>query len=214
MMECNILTKIVKRITLVILVLTSLCGCYELGDYEEDEYFEYFPNVELIKKDKSTSNYSVKEYFYTKEGINDFISNIPYSNYLYLVVQVKKDLLLNEFNLSFCSDQDCQLEVSVFILDSVPNDIRGYDDPLYDDSDNLIQYDDPIEALNNKTIFLNANKWTSSYLIDMSRYEYITVNKDQYIVLRFENNSFIGKEKGLSLATFTTTNLLIRAQGS
>jgi hypothetical protein len=215
MKECKILNKILLQITLLTFVLLVLCGCFELGDFESDEtYFEYFPSVVLIDKNESRLTYSVEDYFYTEEGINDYVSNIAYKEYLYLAVEVKKDLLLNEFNLSFCSEQDCKLEVSIFILDTLPSNIRGYDEPLYDDENNKIEYDDPVEPLDSKVIYLETNKWTSSYLIDLSKNESIEIKEGQYIILRFENNSFKGKEEGLSLVTFTTTNLLIRTQGS
>ena len=204
-----------KKASIIILASLSLCGCFELGDFESDEeYFECFPSVELIDKNKSSDNYSVKDYFYTEEGINDYISNIPYAQYLYLAVQVNKDLLLDELLLSFCSQEDCKLEISVFISENIPSNIRGYDDPLYDENNEKINYDDPIEALDTKILYLNANKWTSSYLIDRSRNNYLSLSKGKYIILRFENNSFVGKEKNLTLSTFTTTNLLIRTQGS
>lgn len=214
MKEFNFTKKIIHVTTLTILLLLSLCGCYELGDYEEEEYFEYFPSVMLINKDESSQSYSVEEYFYTEEGINDYISNIPYKEYLYLCIQVNKDLLLNELSLSFCSNQGCVLEVSIFLVDDIPSHIRGYDEPLYDEEDNLINYDDPTIPLATKIISLGANKWVSSYLLDYAKNDYITVTAGQYIVLRFENNSFVGKEKELDLATFTTTNLLIRAERS
>lgn len=208
-------SSFLKKASIIILASLSLCGCFELGDFESDEeYFECFPSVELIDKNKSSDNYSVKDYFYTEEGINDYISNIPYAQYLYLAVQVNKDLLLDELLLSFCSQEDCKLEISVFISENIPSNIRGYDDPLYDENNEKINYDDPIEALDTKILYLNANKWTSSYLIDRSRNNYLSLSKGKYIILRFENNSFVGKEKNLTLSTFTTTNLLIRTQGS
>lgn len=208
-------SSFLKKASIIILASLSLCGCFELGDFESDEeYFECFPSVELIDKNKSSDNYSVKDYFYTEEGINDYISNIPYAQYLYLAVQVNKDLLLDELLLSFCSQEDCKLEISVFISENIPSNIRGYDDLLYDENNEKINYDDPIEALDTKILYLNANKWTSSYLIDRSRNNYLSLSKGKYIILRFENNSFVGKEKNLTLSTFTTTNLLIRTQGS
>lgn len=215
MMESNFLTNKIKKATLTTLVSLSLCGCFELGEFEDDQhYFDTFPSVQLMEKDKNSKSYDVDEYFYTEEGINDFISNIPYREYLYLFVKVEEDFLLNELNLSFCSENDCMLEISVFLLDDIPSDIRGYDDPTHDEENNLIEYDDPQDAMFTKNIHLNASSWTSSYLIDYPRGQYIEVTKGQYIALRFENNSYVGKEKGLPLATFTTTNLLIRAQGS
>ena len=214
MMQSNIKNKI-KKATLLSLLTISLCGCYELGDYEDDQdYFDTFPSVELIEKDKSSQSYDVEDYFYTKEGINDFVSNIPYKQYLYLNIEVEKDILLNELNLSFCSENDCSLEISVFILDRLPNNIKGYDDPDNNENGESINYDDPTNALFTRNIYLTANSWTSSYLINYSKNDYVALTSGQYIVLRFENNSFVGKEKGLPLATFTTTNLLIRAQGS
>ena len=214
MKEFNFSKRLIHIITLTILLSLSLCGCFELGDYEEGEYFEYFPSVKLIDKEENGKNYSVEDYFYTEEGVNDFVSDIPYKQYLYLCIQVDKNLLLNELNLSFCSNEECSFEISAFISNDIPNDIRGYDEPLYDDENNLIKYDDPTNPLTTKIIHLNANKWVSSYILNYGRNDYIAINEGQYIILRFENNSFVGKEKGLSLATFTTTNLLIRAERS
>ena len=215
MMESNYLKNKIKKVTLISLVSLSLCGCFELGEFEdEQQYFDTFPSVELMEKDKSSHSYAVEDYFYTEKGINEFISDIPYKEYLYLFIQVDKDFLLNELNLSFCSENDCLLEISVFLLDDILSDIRGYDDPTHDEENNPIEYDDPKEALFTKNVHLSASSWNSSYLIDYPRGEYIAVTSGQYIALRFENNSYVGKEKGLPLATFTTTNLLIRAQGS
>lgn len=207
--------KKISYIALYSLILLAVCGCYELGDFDSNEYYyECFPTVSLIDKNKIIQNYEVEEYFYTEEGINEYKSDVPYKEYLYFYVQVKKDMLLDEFNLSFCSNQDCVLEISVFILDSFPTNIQGYDDPSYDEENNKIEYGDPVDALDTKVLNLTAEKWLSTYMINRPRNDLMAINEGQYIVLRFENNSFLGKEKGLSLVTFTTTNLLIRAQGS
>lgn len=215
MMVSNHLKKIFIKASLLFTTLFSLCGCFELGEYEnEGQYFDYFPIVELMDMHKSTEDYAVEDYFYTEEGINEFESEIPYKEYLYLSIQTKEKVLLDEVNLSFCSNEKCELQVSVFILDTMPLTIRGYDDPEFDEEENKIEYDDPMTPLVSKTVYLSANKWTSTYVIDRPKNNFIEVQKDQYIVLRFENNSWLGKEQNLPLVSFTTTNLLIRTQGS
>lgn len=215
MMESKKLKNLIIKTSLLSTMLFGMCGCFELGDYEsDDEYFEFFPNVLLIDMHKNEKTYAVKDYFYTEEGVNDFVSDVDVDEYLYLSVQVKKDLLLDEVNLSFCSTTDCTLTVSIFIVDQLPQKIRGYDDPELDEEDKPIEYDDPTEPFSTKLIHLEADEWDSSYLINQSRNDFIEVEKDQYILLRFENNSWEGKAENRPLVSFTTTNLLIRAQRS
>lgn len=215
MMESKRLKNLIIKTSILSTILISLCGCFELGEYESDEeYFECFPNVELIDLNKDKQTYSVEEYFYTEEGVNDFKCDIDAKEYLYLAVQVKKDLLIDEVNLSFCCPIDCALNVSVFIVDTLPSKIRGYDDPANDEEENPIEYDDPTEVFASKYVYLSAGEWNSTYLINQSRNDLISVNKDQYILLRFENNTWLAKENGEPSVAFKTTNLLIRAQGS
>ena len=53
MMESNYLKNKIKKVTLISLVSLSLCGCFELGEFEdEQQYFDTFPSVELMEKDK------------------------------------------------------------------------------------------------------------------------------------------------------------------
>ena len=55
MMESNFLTNKIKKATLISLVSLSLCGCFELGEFEDDQqYFDTFPSVELIEKEQKT----------------------------------------------------------------------------------------------------------------------------------------------------------------
>lgn len=204
------------KLIVAFVLLGCLCGCFNLGDFEDEQnYYDTFDEVTLISLDKSIRSYSVEEYFYTEEGVNDYECDVPKGQYIYAAIKVGKEIALDDLSLSFYSDYNDSLYVSVFLVDSIPSSIRGYDDDKdEDDEGNEIVYDDPITPIETGVIPLESGKWRSTMLVDCSKNNYLDVTEGQYILIRFENNSWSGKQNGYSKLEFTLTNLLISAQRS
>jgi hypothetical protein len=184
-----------------------------LGDFEDNQdYFDTFEEVKLISFEKTIKGYSTEDYFYTEEGINDYECDIPAGKYIYAAIEVEKDILLDDLSLSFYSDNTGELYISVFLVDTIPSVIRGYDDKASDDDGNEIEYDDPITAIRTCVVPLEGGKWRSTMIVDCSKNNYLSITEGQYLLIRFENNSWNGKQNGYSMMEFMLTNLLICAQ--
>lgn len=202
------------KIFILILIL-CLSGCFNLGDFEDEEsYYETFKEVSLINKDKTTKSYSTKDHFYTEEGINDYECDIPEQEYIYAVIKVEKDILLDDLSLSFYSLNAGNLYISVFVSDVIPSNIRGYDDKDEDEDGDKIDYDDPQSAISTCVVPLEAGEWRSTMIVDYYKNNYLSITEGQYLLIRFENNSWNGFQNGYSKMAFKLTNLLICAQGS
>ena len=201
------------KLLFAFILILCLCGCYNLGDFEdEQDYFDTFKEVKLISLEKTIEVYSTEDYFYTEEGINDYECDIPAKKYIYAAIKVEKDILLDDLSLSFYSDYTGDLYISVFLVDVIPSVIRGYDDKTEDDDGNTINYDDPLTAIKTSVIPLEAGKWRSTMIVDSSKNNYLSITEGQYLLIRFENNSWNGKQNGYSMMEFMLTNLLICAQ--
>ncbi len=186
-----------------------------MGDFEDDQdYFDTFEEVELVNLNKNKEGYSTEDYFYTEEGVNDYECDVPSDYYIYAFLEVQKDILLDDLSLSFYSEDTVNLYISVFLVDVIPSNIQGYDDKSIDDEGNEINYDDPKEPIETCVVSLEKGKWKSTMILDFSRNNYLSISKGQYLVFRFENNSYNGKLNGYSKLEFMLTNLLICAQRS
>ena len=72
-----------KLVILIILCL-GLTGCFNLGDFEDDQdYFDTFEEVELVNLNKNKEGYSTEDYFYTKEGVNEYECDVTSYYYIY-----------------------------------------------------------------------------------------------------------------------------------
>jgi hypothetical protein len=92
---------------------------------------------------------------------------------------------------------------------------RGFDDIKNEDEDgNTIDYDDPVSAIETCVVPLEAGEWRTTMIVDYYKNNYLSITEGQYLLIRFENNSWIGNQKGYSKMEFMLTNLLICAQGS
>lgn len=119
----------------VLVALTfTLSGCFDLGDFEDEEdYYSCFGVVGLIAQDESKTDYSLKDYFYNKESVNDFGGSIVSpSAYIYLVLPLHKDMEIDSFSLYLCAESEAKIRYSLFLSDSVPSDICRYDEFLYE----------------------------------------------------------------------------------
>lgn len=231
-------TKILfKKIFLLVLVtITLFSGCYDLGGFTNTEsYYNSFGDVRLIcqKGSENAKDYSFKDYFYNEKSVNDFGGSIVDNDeYIYLILPARSNLNLLEFSLYLKSEESGVVYFSLYISDFIPENIRKYNDPKSKekkDEDGNVIYDsegNPImeeisygDLLINDSIYqgslnLISNKWnsftaklTTKNSTDINKY-YVT--NGEYIIVKFENNSGIGKEKGYNKISFSLTNLLIR----
>lgn len=211
-----------------------MSGCYDLGIFKNDEeYYSSFGDVKLINQ-KGMQTYSFKDYFYNEQSINNFAGDIVEKDeYIYLVLPVVKDFNLAEFSLYLQSDADSVMYYSLYIVDFIPTNIRKYTDPKStekkDDDGNAIigedgnpvmediEYGDLLadDSVYQSSVTLEKNKWRSftaklstKQSQNSSKYH---VQNGQYIIVKFENNSGIGFDKGYNSLVFSITNLLIRA---
>lgn len=242
----------------VLVALTfALSGCFDLGDFEDEEdYYACFGDVGLIAQDEKKNDYSLKDYFFNKESVNDFGGNIVLpSAYIYLVLPLNKDMEIDSFSLYLCAESEAKIRYSLFLCDSVPSNICRYDEFLYqieedeegnprydgqgnpvfvqekDGDGNLVYnedgspkyveivYDDPpaSEAVSSGEVDVKEGGWcsftASQWTTAGGSAKTLSVVSGEYMLVRFENNSGLGKKDGEEKVSFKTTNLMVRALG-
>lgn len=215
-------------------IVFFVSGCYDLGIFKNDEeYYSTFGDVKLINQN-GTDTYSFKDYFYNTQSVNSFSGDIVEKDkYIYFVLPVVKDFNLAEFSLYLNSDTNGVVYYSLYVVDIIPTNIRNYTDPKStekkDDDGNVvtdedgnpvmedIEYGDLPEdsSVYQSSITLEQNKW-KSFTIKLSTKQSTQTNKysvqnGQYIIVKFENNSGLGFDKGYNSLAFSITNVLIRA---
>jgi hypothetical protein len=155
-MRIRIFLKKLISISVAIVLVSTLIGCFDLGDFnDESAYYAAFGDVRLVyqnpnatKKDIDTEDYSVKDYFYNKNTGEDFKygdpkddepdegKDIPQLNYVYMSVPLKQDLQIESVALYFNALQTCSLQVFFYKVANLPNggsftNIRLLGDPEY-----------------------------------------------------------------------------------
>lgn len=193
------LRSLVAACTVAGLMLAT-CGCEDLGAYEDvNEYYSSFGNVTLIKGDKSDSDYSISDYFYNEGSREDFLedkdgaySGVPISDYVYMAIPVETGMQMDTLALYMYSDLTQTIQMSMFIVDKLPENPKCLDDivldengdPVLDENGNLVGkteqetddegnpieevvFDDPDPAtrIADFGIRLNGGKW-DSFLVD------------------------------------------------
>lgn len=113
---------------------TFLGGCFDLGDFEDEEdYYDSFGNVGLISQDGAQTDYSLEDYFYNKESVNDFAGDIVSADeYIYFVLPMKKDVRLDSVALYVYAEKEERISYSFFIVQEVPDNIRSYGEYAYE----------------------------------------------------------------------------------
>lgn len=211
----KIWTKRIFLLTLVVFTMLLFSGCYDLGKFGDTaQYYSSFGDVKLISQTgaENVKQYSFEDYFYNKESINHFGGDIvSQEEYIYLILPVKSSFNLAEFSMYLKSEKSGLVYFSIFVLDTEPTDIRKYSDPKerYDSDGNLISYGDPdsTNSLYSGSVSLSANSW-ESFTAKLNKYH---ITNDKNIVIKFENNSGLGKDNGYENIAFQLTNILIRA---
>lgn len=240
----------VAALCVALLLSVCLCGCDDLGVYEDpQQYYDSFGSICLIGGEREDdeyprAEYSVEEYFYNTASREDFLeddsgvySGVPEKEYIYMAIPLRADLCLDSIALYLRSSQDVVIYVSAFLVDEIPEKIRGIGDPAFEvgeedgvEVEEPIVYDDPPrqECLADTTVLLEAGKWGSflmdSFLINGSYSQTVSAESGQYVLLLFRNNSDAVLSVGeagerldavtgnvLEGCTMTMTNLLMRA---
>lgn len=234
-------TKIwAKRIFSLILVVFTMMlfsGCFDLGNFNDiEEYYNTFGDVRLISQTgaDNAKDYSFKDYFYNEQSVNDFSGRIvDQDEYIYLILPVTNSFNLSEFSIFLKPETSGVVYFSLYISDFIPGNIRKYSDPKSqekkDDDGNVIidadgnpvmediEYGDlpASDSIYNGSVSLYAGSWdsftaklTTKHSTDINKYH---ISSGEYIIVRFENNSGLGKDQEYNQISFSLTNILIRA---
>lgn len=231
-------TKNFQRVAALAMIssMIFLSGCFDLGEYkDEEEYYASFGDVGLISQSGIPTYYSIEDYFFNKDSVNDFAGDIvPAGEYIYLTFRANGAFQLDSLALYVYTERGENIHYSIFISQSLPVNIRTYDAPAFeqetDEEGNPlfnqdgtpvmkeIEYGDPSveNAICVGTFYAKENKW-SSFTADSWKTpssessKKIDVPKGDYILVRFENNSGIGRDAAYGRVSFRTTNLLVRS---
>ena len=195
-----------------------------------------YQNPDADKKDIDYKDYSVNDYFYNKNTGKDFTygnpedeelddgKNIPQLSYVYMAIPVKQNLNIDALALYLNTTQTCVLEVCFYIVNELPDGgdfstIRLLGEPEYQQKQEngetvheKIPYSDPDHScmVADVTVQVKEGKWDSLMIDKWNGGNTLEIKADQYLLLRFINNS--GASTGENVpVSFQVTNLLIRA---
>ena len=196
-----------------------------------------YQNSNVVEKDIQNKDYSVKDYFYNKNTGKNFTygdpkdqesdvgKDIPQLPYVYMVIPLLEDLSMDSVALYFNAQQTCSLEVFFYVVDDLPDggdftNIRLFGEPEYqqklDDNNETIyekiEYSDPNDSLMvaKATLQVKTGKWDPLIVDNFDKGNALELKAEQYLLLRFVNNSGANAGENPSVA-FRVTNLLIRA---
>jgi hypothetical protein len=137
--------------------------------------------------------------------------------YVYFSVKVSKTMEIDTFSMFFLADSNDELDMSIYVVENLPANFREYDDPLEDEDGEKIEYDDPDESALIASVNLSVKdaEWDSfsaeEFLINGEIQKTINVESGKYILIRFNNNSYVGKENNLNKISIKMTNMMIRS---
>lgn len=214
-MLLNSLKKIVLAFS--ILLIFTFVGCADLGDFEDiQDYYNSFGEITLSVTNDNKPTFSIED-FYNEESQEDFTTIVEMNEYVYFSVEVSKTMEIDTFSMFFLGQTKETLSMSIFVVDSIPTDFREYDETLEDEEGNKIEYDDPEESeiIANVSLSVKTEEWNSfsadEFLIDGVNKSTINIESGKFILIRFNNNSYIGKENSLNKVSFKMTNMMIRS---
>ena len=116
-----------------IFAIFSLTGCYNLGEFEDEEsYYNAFSDFVLINdKGETITEYSMRD-FYNKDAVENFVSPIKRDNcdtFVYMYFKANEDVNIGDFAIYFNSTSSNELGISIFVLneDELPTEIYNPD---------------------------------------------------------------------------------------
>lgn len=195
-----------------------------------------YQNPNADEKDIEYEDYGIEDYFYNKNTGKNFTygnpddeetdegKTIPQLSYVYMSIPVRQDMSVNSVALYINALQTCSLDVYFYVVDELPNGgdftkIWLLGEPEYQQKQEYggtvfekIEYSDPSDTLlvAKATIQVQAGKWNSFIVDKWNGNNAIEIKDEQYLLLRFINNSGVSTSGNVPLE-FRVTNLLIRA---
>jgi len=213
-------------ICLVFAFTFLLTGCNTLGDWRDDNhYYQVLPTIEMMNQEKEYDSFSMKNCLYnayTVEHMDYLLFEMDPEYYLYMVIQPTENFKLANLACYIRAKDSCIIYLYAWITSQKPEEkICSYRDDVYRDDakTEYYEYYDPKidQAEAHTSVECEAEKWTSFCLNFNEQGQGSSVpgrlvRTDEYIVLRFENNSGYGREKGLDLVEFQLINLMVRCK--
>lgn len=196
-----------------------------------------YQNANAVEKDIQNEDYSVKDYFYNKNTGKNFTygdpkdeesdegKDIPQLPYVYMAIPLQEDLSIDSVALYFNARQACSLEVFFYVVDDLPDEgdftnIWLFGEPEYQPKagengetiQEKIEYSDPSDNLivARATLQVKDGKWAPLIVDNFDKGNTLEMKKEQFLLLRFVNNSGANTTGKLPVQ-FRVTNLLIRA---
>ena len=214
-MLLNNLKKILLAFSLIFVFI--FVGCADLGDFEDlQDYYNSFGEITLSVSNDDDSTFSVED-FYNEKSQEDYTTTVEMKEYVYFSVKVLKSMEMDTFSMFFLSETNEKLNMSIYIVDSIPENFREYDDPLKDSEGNEIEYGEPDESnlIANISLSVKSTYWESfsaeEFLVNGETKKTINIEKGKFILIRFNNNSYIGKENNMNKVSMKMTNMMIRS---
>ena len=212
------------RCGLLVVSSAILSGCFEVNFPDIDSYYNALGNtVEIINTDQagltsSSKNISVKEFLFNDESVNDIkTAALLDSNYYeYITIHVTEAMNIGDFAIYVKTDLSVQFMMRLFISNECPSasSVRSFaklsKNPLtqeeYSYSDRL---SDPVVEL---SLTANQGVWSSFYnslwpeSVDPKS---VRIEKDQYLIIQFLNNTGYGADLYLKPVSFVPVNLIV-----
>ncbi len=202
--------------TVFLMFFVFFSGCYDLGDFKDtDEYYETFSKATLVDQNLIQNEYSIKDCFYNNETTNKNKCFVEEAEYVYFATQTSKDLNFCAISLGVCASVQKTLNATIFVFDTIDayidfeRDIERYLEE-HPEEYGLLEEDTflPVGTkVAKRTLNLKQNVWDYVYVDPIN----VQLLKDQFIVIRFDNNSKFNCGKNQNVA-LKITNLLIEAR--
>ena len=209
----------IKKILLTFsfLVVFMIGGCADLGDFEDIiDYYNSFGEITLSVSNDDNSTYAVED-FYNEKSQEDFTTIVEMKEYVYFSVKVRKTMEIDTFSMFFLANTNDKLDMSIYVVEEIPVNFREYDDPFADEDGNEIVYDNPDESdlIASVNLSVKEAEWDSfsaeEFIVNSVSQKTINVESGKYILIRFNNNSYIGKQNNLNKISIKMTNMMIRS---
>ena len=181
--------KILSVLCIVAILAIAICGCEDLGAYEDtEEYYETFGDIVFIEgTSREVEEYSVEDYFYNKESREDFLEGadgvykgVEHSDYVYMAIPLEGDIDMDSLAFYIQALEDVTVYINVYVVDAIPTEWKAIADnilnsedenevdPDADQSDSEEKkYDDPDyeTRIGEVIVHLTKERW-SSFVLD------------------------------------------------
>lgn len=221
-------------LSLILLDLVGLSGCYDMNYDDLDSYYDYFDDTVYLTYFNDNGDLaidttkSIEDHFYNKETQDDFAEDLlvdtKYYGYFAVQLNSTEATKFSDLCLYIRTEEDAQMEIRFYIVSELPVDKRGYNVPLYEldgdgniklDSDGnpILNVDDNyVNPLATVTTSFRKGEFKDIYLrrwnVNGEEVKKITLNPDDYLLIQFVNNTGYGKDLGYQSVRLTMTNFI------